>query len=290
MTPARPKIGAHVRSGGGVHNAIDNALAVGAETIQIFSGAPYAWKRKNYTEAEVDAFKKKVEETGVEPAFIHGLYLVNLASSDDALLARSHDALVGDMKAASLIGAKGVIFHIGSHMGAGYDATLNQVVEYVQKVVENTPDDAWMILENAAGMGGAIGSKLTELGTIIRQSGSDRVKVCIDVQHAYAAGHDVKTRPGLDKMLEEFERDVGLDRLVAIHANDSKCPLGGGIDRHENIGDGHIGRDGFENLLSHPALREVPFLLEVPGFDDHGPDKQNVEILKSLRAAVAVKS
>jgi deoxyribonuclease-4 len=290
MTPARPKIGAHVRSGGGVQNAIDNAVAIGAETIQIFSGAPYAWKRKNYTEAEVDAFKKKVEEKGVEPTFIHGLYLVNLASSDDALLARSHDALVGDMKAASLIGAKGVIFHIGSHMGAGYDATLNQVVEYVQKVVQNTPGDAWMILENAAGMGGAIGSKFTELGTIIRESGSDRVKVCIDVQHAFAAGHDVKTRPGLDKMLEEFERDVGLDRLIAVHANDSKCPLGGGIDRHENIGDGHIGRDGFENLLSHPALTDVPFLLEAPGFDDHGPDKQNVEILKSLRAAVAVKS
>jgi len=286
----RPKIGAHVRSGGGVQNAIDNALAMGAETIQIFSGAPYAWKRKKYTEAEVEAYKKRVEKTGVEPAFIHGLYLVNLASSDDALLARSLEALVGDMKAASLIGAKGVIFHLGSHMGAGYDAKLNQVVESVRKVVDNTPNDAWMILENAAGMGGAIGSKFSELGTIIRESGSDRVKVCIDVQHAFAAGHDVKTRPGLDKMLDEFERDVGLERLVAIHANDSKCPLGGGIDRHANIGEGHIGRDGFENLLSHPALAEAPFLLEVPGIDDHGPDKENVEILKTLRPGVAVKS
>ncbi|PYN71607.1 MAG: hypothetical protein DMD96_35660, partial [Candidatus Rokuibacteriota bacterium] len=197
MTPALPKIGAHVRSGGGVQNAVENALAMGAETIQIFSGAPYAWKRKKYTEAEVEAYKKRVEETGIEPAFIHGLYLVNLASSDDALLARSHDALVGDMKAASLIGAKGVIFHIGSHMGAGYDAKLSQVVDYVRKVVDNTPDDAWMILENAAGMGGAIGSKFAELGTIIRESGSDRVRVCLDTQHAFAAGHDLRTRAGL---------------------------------------------------------------------------------------------
>jgi len=290
MTPSRPKIGAHVSTSGGVHTGIDRAMEMGAEAIQIFSGAPYAWKRKNYTQAEVDAYRKKVEETGIEPCFIHGLYLVNLASSDSALLARSRDALIGDMKAASLVGAKGVIFHIGSHMGAGYDAKLEQVVEYVQKVVENTPDDAWMILENAAGMGGAIGSRFAELGTIIRESGSGRVKVCVDVQHAFAAGHDVKTRPGLDKMLEEFERDVGLERLVAIHANDSKCPLGGGIDRHENIGDGHIGRDGFENLLSHPALTEVPFLLEVPGIEDHGPDKENVEVLKSLRAAVGIKS
>ena len=287
--PLHPKIGAHVRSGGGVQNAIDNAVAMGAETIQIFSGAPYAWKRKKYSEAEVEAFKKRVEETGVEPAFIHGLYLVNLASSDDALLARSLDALVGDMKAATLIEAKGVIFHLGSHKGAGYESCFRQVVEYCQKVIEETVD-AWLILENAAGMGGAIGSKFVELGTIIRESGSDRVKVCVDVQHAFAAGHDVKTRAGLDKMLDEFEREVGLDRLVAIHANDSKCPLGGGIDRHANIGDGHIGRDGFENLLLHPALAEVPFLLEVPGIDDHGPDKDNVEILKSLRAGVGVKS
>jgi deoxyribonuclease-4 len=290
MTPALPKIGAHVRSGGGVQNAVENALAMGAETIQIFSGAPYAWKRKKYTEAEVEAYKKRVEETGIEPAFIHGLYLVNLASSDDALLARSHDALVGDMKAASLIGAKGVIFHIGSHMGAGYDAKLNQVVEYVRKVVDNTPDDAWMILENAAGMGGAIGSKFAELGTIIRESGSDRVRVCLDTQHAFAAGHDLRTRAGLDKMFEEFDRDVGLERLVAVHANDSKIALGGGVDRHANIGEGEIGRDGFVNILSHPAFAEVPFLLEVPGIEDHGPDKENVEVLKSLRAAVAVKS
>jgi deoxyribonuclease IV len=290
MTTAssRPKIGAHVSSSGGVHTAIDRAMDMGAEAIQIFSGAPYAWKRKNYTPAEVDAYKKKVEETGVAPAFIHGLYLVNLASSDPALLARSYDALVAEMKAAALIDARGVIFHIGSHKGAGYEALLGQVVEYVQRIIENTAE-AWLILENAAGMGGAIGSKFAELGTIIRESGSDRVKVCLDTQHSFAAGHDVKTRTGLDKMLEEFDRDVGLERLVAIHANDSKCPLGGGIDRHENIGEGHIGREGFENLLSHPALAETPFLLEVPGFDgDSGPDRENVEILKSLRAGVSV--
>jgi len=284
------KIGAHVRTAGGVDKAIDHAVEMGAETIQIFSGAPYAWKRKNYSQGEVDACRSKVAETGIEPAFIHGLYLVNLASSDEALLARSFDALVGDMKAASLIGAKGVIFHIGSHMGAGYDAKLNQVVEYVRRVVDNTPDDAWMILENAAGMGGAIGSKFAELGTIIRESGSDRVKVCLDTQHAFAAGHDLRTRAGLDKMFEEFDRDVGLERLVAVHANDSKITLGGGVDRHANIGEGEIGRDGFVNILSHPAFAEIPFLLEVPGIEDHGPDKENVERLKDLRAAVAVKS
>jgi len=278
------KIGAHVRTAGGTDKAIDRAEEMGAETIQIFSGAPQAWRRKNYAPAEVEAYKKRVEDTGIEPAFIHGLYLVNLASSDPALLARSYDALVAEMKAAGLLGAKGVIFHLGSHKGAGYESCFQRVVEYVKRVVEDTPENTWLILENAAGMGGAIGSKFAELGTIIRESGSDRVKVCIDTQHAFASGHDVKTRPGLEKMLEEFDRDVGLDRLVAVHANDSKIPLAGGVDRHANIGEGHIGRDGFVNMLSHPAFADVPFLLEVPGFEDQGPDKENVEILKALRA------
>jgi deoxyribonuclease-4 len=283
------KIGAHVRTAGGVQNAIGHAEEMGAETIQIFSGAPYAWRRKNYSQAEVDAYKKRVEETGIEPAFIHGLYLVNLASTDDALLARSYDALVGDMKAADLIGAKGVIFHLGSHKGAGYESCFRQVVDYCQRVVADTVD-AWLILENAAGMGGAIGSKFSELGTIIRESGSDRVKVCLDTQHAFAAGHNVKTRAGLDKMFDEFDRDVGLERLVAVHANDSKIALGGGVDRHANIGEGEIGRDGFVNILSHPAFAEIPFLLEVPGIDDHGPDKENVERLKALRAEAGAGS
>lgn len=282
------KIGAHVRSGGGVDKAIDRALEMGAEAIQIFSGAPYAWKRKNYTQAEVDAFHEKSEETGIGPAFIHALYLVNLASSDEALLARSYDALVAEMKAASLINAGGVIFHIGSHMGAGYDARFRQVVESVQRIVENTPDDAYLVLENAAGMGGAVGSKFAELGTIIREAGSDRVKVCLDTQHSFAAGHDVRTRDGLEKMLAEFEREIGLKRLVAVHANDSKIPLGGGVDRHANIGEGHIGREGFVNILSHPAFADLPFLLEVPGIEDKGPDKENVEILKALRAEAGV--
>jgi deoxyribonuclease-4 len=284
------KIGAHVRTAGGTDKAIERALEMGAETIQIFSGAPQAWRRKNYAPAEVEAYKKRVEETGIAPAFIHGLYLVNLATSDAALLARSYEALVAEMKAAELLDAKGVIFHIGSHKGAGYDSCFRQVVEYVRKILDDTPESAWLILENAAGMGGAIGSKFAELGTIIRESGSERVKVCVDTQHAFAAGHDVKTRPGLEKMLEEFDRDVGLERLVAVHANDSKVMLGAGVDRHANIGEGHIGRDGFENILSHPAFADTPFLLEVPGFEDQGPDKKNVEILKSLRPAAGVQA
>jgi deoxyribonuclease-4 len=209
---------------------------------------------------------------------------MNFASQNPDLLAKSYDAIVAEMHAASLIGAKGVIFHLGSHKGAGYDSCVEQVIDYCQRILEATPDDTWLILENSAGQGGAVGSKFAELGRIAREAGGDRVKVCLDTQHTFAAGYDIKTPAGLDRALTEFDNDIGLERLVAVHANDSKIPLGGGVDRHANIGEGHIGRDGFLNILSHAAFAHVPFLLEVPGFEDTGPDKQNIGILKELRA------
>ena len=281
------KIGAHVKTSGGVNKAIDRAEEIGAETIQIFSGAPQAWRRKHYADAEVEAYRKRVAETGIAPAFIHGLYLVNLATENPELLAKSYEALVAEMNAAHLLGAKGVIFHLGSHKGAGYEARFHQVVEYCAKVVEATPDDAWLILENSAGMGGSVGSKFSELGTIINECATDRIKVCLDTQHSFAAGYDLKSRNGLERTMDEFDREIGVERLVAVHANDSKCPLGGGLDRHENIGEGHLGNDGFATIMSHPAFAEVPFLLEVPGYDDEGPDKANVDALKAIRGEIA---
>ncbi len=279
------KLGAHVSTAGGVDKAVDRAEEMGAEAIQVFSGAPQAWRRKSYAKEEVAAYKSRLKETGIGPVFIHGLYLMNFATDNPELLKKSQEALIAEMKAASLIGARGVIFHLGSHKGAGYEARVGQVIEECRKVLASTPDDAWLILENSAGMGGAVGSKFAELGRIARESGSDRVKVCLDTQHAFAAGYDMKTREGLDAAMAEFEEEIGLEQLVAVHANDSKVELGGGRDRHENIGEGYIGRDGFSNLLSHPAFAEVPFLLEVPGFGDSGPDKANLDILKELRAA-----
>ena len=281
------KIGAHVKTAGGVEKAIDRAEEIGAEAIQIFSGAPQAWRRKEYRPEEVEAYRARAAETGIGPAFVHGVYLVNLATDNPENLAKGIDALVHDMKVCHLLGSPGVIFHIGSHRGAGYEQVFGQVVESVARIVAATPEDTWLVLENSAGMGGAIGSKFDELGRIIREAGSLRVKVCLDTQHAFAAGYDLKTKDGLEAAMAEFEERVGLDRLVAVHANDSKCPLAGGVDRHENIGEGHIGLDGFENILAHPAFADVPFLLEVPGFDNEGPDRRNVDILKAVRERAA---
>lgn len=283
------RIGAHVRTAGGVDKAVPRAVEMGAECIQVFSGAPQAWRRKTYAPKEVEDFKAQMEDADIGPTFIHGLYLVNLASQNPDFLAKSLDALTNEMHAAALIGAKGVIFHLGSHKGAGYDACVDQVIDYCRKVLDATPPEACLVLENSAGMGGAIGSKFAELGKIARDAGSDRVKVCLDTCHTFAANYDIKTPAGLKATMEEFDAEIGLERLVAVHANDSKAPLGGGLDRHANIGDGHIGRDGFINILSHPAFADVPFLLEVPGMDDSGPDKPNVDILKELRKEAGAK-
>lgn len=279
------KIGAHVSASGGVHKAIDRAEEMGAEAIQFFSGAPQAWRRKEYKPAEVEAYADRVRHTGISPTFVHGVYLVNLATDNPENLVKSREALIHDMEVCHLLGVKGVIFHIGSHRGRGFDEVFGQVVDGVRSIVDATPDDVLLILENSAGMGGAIGSKFGELAAIIRAAGSPRVTVCLDTQHAFATGYDLKTPAGLAAAMEEFDREIGLERLVVVHANDSKCPLGGGVDRHENIGEGHIGRDGFETIIAHPAFVDVPFLLEVPGFAKQGPDRENLELLKEIRAA-----
>ncbi|MDP2950032.1 MAG: deoxyribonuclease IV [Chloroflexota bacterium] len=285
------RIGAHVSTAGGLDKGIERAQAMGAEAIQIFGAAPQSWRRKAYAQAEADAFRASAAAADIWPVFLHGVYLVNLATSNPDNLIKSRDALIHDMRLCSQIGAKGVIFHIGSHRGAGFAQVFGQIVESIRHVLAETPDDTWLILENSAGMGDSVGSRFSELSAIMGEVVSSRLKVCLDTQHAFAAGYQVATAEGLAATLDEFEREVGLAHLVAVHANDSKCPLGGGVDRHENIGEGHIGRQGFQVIMAHPAFRDLPFLLEVPGFPKEGkkpegPDKENVDRLKAIAAAV----
>jgi len=285
------RIGAHVSTAGGLEKGIERAQAMGAETIQIFGAPPQSWRRKVYPPQETEAFRARAAAADIWPLFIHGVYLVNLATSNPESLIKSQDALIADMVLSSAIGAKGVIFHVGSHRGAGFQQVFGQIVDSVRRVLAETPEDTWLILENSAGMGDSVGRKLGELAAIMKEVASPRLKVCFDTQHAFSAGYDVATAGGLAATVDEFEREVGLAHLVAIHANDSKCPLGGGVDRHENIGEGHIGRAGFEVIMAHLAFRDLPFLLEVPGFSKEGkkaggPDKENVDRLKAIAAAV----
>ena len=278
------RVGAHVSASGGLGKAIDRAQDIGAEAIQIFASSPRAWAFRPPSEKHVADFRTKAAEADVSPVFIHCSYLVNIGGAED-LVVKSVDLMVKNMVAASHIGAAGVIFHGGSHKGAGFDAIFDQAVAAVRDVLAESPADTFLILENSAGMGSHVGSSFAEMGRLISAVDSPNMKVCLDTQHSHAAGYAIADPGGVDDVMAEFDSEIGLDRLVVVHANDSKIAFGSGVDRHENIGEGDIGVGGFETIMGHPAFRDVPFILEVPGFEKNGPDKENVDRLKAVRAA-----
>ena len=277
------KIGAHVSIAGGVHTAFDRATQLGSETIQIFASSPRAWKFREFKSGDVLKYHEASEETGIAPVFIHGSYLVNIGGAPNQL-EKSSDCLVQNMEAAATINAAGVVFHAGSHKGKGFDAVLGTAADTLKRVLDSSPEGPWLIVENSAGMGAHIGASFEELGALISEVGSDRLKVCLDTEHCFAAGYNLADPDGIDAAMQEFDRHIGLDRLVVVHANDAKVELGSGVDRHENIGEGHIGTAGFEVIMSNAAFQDVPFILEVPGPDKKGPDKDNVDRLKEIRA------
>ena len=281
------KIGAHVSTSGGPATGIERALDIGAEAIQIFASSPRAWAFRPPSEDQVLTFRERSETSGVAPTFIHASYLVNVGGDGD-LVEKSVQSLVRNLEVAGQIAAAGVIFHGGSHKGKGFEGILEQASAALRSVASRCPPDVWLVIENSAGMGSHVGSSFGEIGRLMREIDSPNVMVCLDTQHTFAAGYNIAERDGLEAAMDEFDAEIGLSRLVAVHANDSKIELGGGVDRHENIGEGHIGLGGFETIMSHPAFREVPFLLEVPGFDpkSKGPDKPNVDRMLELRARV----
>ena len=277
------KIGAHVSISGGIDKAVDRALAIGAETIQIFASSPQVWAFKPPIPSTTASFVSKALSAAIDPVFLHAIYLVNLGTQAPDHLNKSIDALTKYMHVAAEIGASGVIFHAGSHKGAGFAAVFDQVVESIGVIIDQSPDHVSLIIENSAGMGQHICCSFQEIGQVINAVGSPRVKVCLDTQHLFAAGHNIIEKDGLQLAIAEFDEQIGLSKLVAVHANDSKTPLASGVDRHDNIGQGNRGLDGFRVIMGNKAFADIPFLLEVPGNDGNGPDKANIDVLKELR-------
>ena len=284
------KIGAHVSTAGGISKAPGRAQAIGCEAIQIFGSSPQGWAFKPVPGEEIESFKQNAADAGIGAVFLHAIYLINLGTSNPANLQKGIDSLINYMTLASNIGATGVIVHPGSHGGAGYESVLPQTVAALKTVLDASPDGPYLAVENMAGMGQHIGARLEELGGIMKAVDHARLKSCLDAQHSCAAGYDLANGEGIEDMLAQLEDGPGSANVVAIHANDSNRPCGSGVDRHDNIGDGFIGEDGFAVFMGHPAFRDVPFLLEVPGFDGKGPDLQNVEILKRIREQVGAGS
>ena len=279
-------IGAHVSAAGGVDKAVGRAVDIGAEAIQLFASSPRGWKFRPIPDDKTQAYREKVVESGIRSTFLHGSYLVNIGGKPD-LVEKSIDSLVNHMNAAAQIGARGVIFHSGSHKGVGFDAVFGQATDALTQVLDATDDSVQLIIENCAGMGAQIGASFAELGRMIKAVDSDRLTICLDTEHAFAAGYNIADPEGIEKAMAEFDEEIGLDRLVVVHANDAKVEFGSGVDRHENIGEGYIGIEGFETIMGHAAFADVPFLLEVPGLNKKGPDKPNIDLLKDIRTRLS---
>jgi len=281
-------IGGHVSTRGGIDKAIDNAVAIGAEVIQTHPSPPQTWRRLTVDDAMVQAYRNKARAANLRGHWFHAVYLVNLATSSSTLLKQSVGSLVFYMELAERIGADGVVFHPGSHKGAGFEPMLPQIAGAMRDVLARTSSPAKLVVENSAGQGGCVGCTFEEVARIVDAVQSDRVAVCLDTAHAFANGYDLRTADGVDATLRRFDDTIGLDRLVAVHANDARAEFQSNVDRHANIGDGHIGEAGFRLLLTDARLRDLPFLLEVPGLDKHGPDLHNVNKLRELAGLALV--
>jgi deoxyribonuclease-4 len=278
-----PILGAHVDSSGGLHLAFERAAAMGAQAIQVHPTPPNYWGSPKLDDDRIERFREAAEAAGRPPFYFHAVYLINLAGDDATLRQRSESTLAGYLAAADKLGISGVIFHTGSHKGAGFAQLLPQITEHLKRVMERAdPSSARLLIENNAGMGGCVGARFEELRAMMDAVGDPRIGVCFDTCHAFASGYDERTPEAARTTLDEWERVVGLEKLEVVHCNDSQTGLGSNRDRHANIGLGEIGEEGFRALLHDPRLADVPFILEVPGFEGKGPDAANLEILRRL--------
>ncbi|TSA46447.1 deoxyribonuclease IV [bacterium] len=278
----KPKIGAHVSTAGGLFTAFGRAKEIGADCIQIFGASPRMWYAKMPSADEIKKFKDEEKQNGIGPTYLHAPYLINLGTPNSDLLSKSIKNLSAHFKIAELIGAAGVIFHIGSSTGMDKGKSIDQVIRTIKEVLVNVPGKSFLVIENNAGGGEKIGKTIEELAFIFKKIGSKRVKMCLDTAHAYESGIIKEySAPEIKKFVDELNKEVGLPNVVAIHANDSKTPWNSHNDRHENIGEGHIGLAGFKELAKEKRLWDKAWLLEVPGFKDEGPDKKNIDILRS---------
>jgi deoxyribonuclease IV len=259
--------GAHVSSAGGISSAIDRAEELGCTAVQVFTQSPRMWRPTAHTEEQVERFRARREEVQVESVVCHALYLVNLASPDPVIHAKSVAAMRASLETAAAVGAEAVVFHVGSHLGAGLDEGLELVVPALRELLELTDDRLWLVLENSAGAGGTIGRSVDELAMIFeRLDGHPRLGICLDSCHWWVSGVDVTDPTALDAALGDLGGRIGLDRLRCLHVNDAAVGLGSNRDRHAALGEGTIG-DGMATFLAHPAFQDLPAILETTGAD-----------------------
>jgi deoxyribonuclease IV len=275
-------IGAHLSTTGGIDTAVDRAEAVGADSLQVFTQSPRTWRPTNHATESIERFRERREEIGLQGVLCHALYLCNFATPKDDVYEKSVVALAHTMDVACAIGAEGVVFHVGSHLGKGFDAGLERILPALQAVLEHSDETTWLLMENSAGAGGTIGRSVDELATIYeRLDRHPRLGFCLDSCHLWVSGIDVTDAAALDAVLDELDDAVGLDRLRALHVNDAASPLGSNRDRHANIGDGVLG-ERLGVFLGNARLQGLPAVIETAGPENKGPDKNEVDKAKAI--------
>jgi len=277
------RVGVHTSIAGGISRAVERAVSLNATTLQIFSHNPRQWQKTIITKEEARKFSVLRRKYDVRPVFIHASYLINLASASDTIQHKSIDLLSYELKCADTIGAEHVILHTGSARGKNEKAARNRAVKAILEAVGRKHYSASLLLENTAGERGDITSSVQTLSEIIDKCNCDRIAgICIDTCHAFSSGYNLAVDEGIERLLSEIKKYIGIDKLKLIHLNDSKRPLGAGVDRHEHIGNGYIGINGFWKILSNRRISRVPLILETPKknkSDDRDNLRKVLEIL-----------
>jgi deoxyribonuclease IV len=274
--------GAHCS--GGIKGALDRAVEIGADAVQLFAQSPRAWRFPEHDPQDLARFRERREAAGIGSVLVHALYLCNLATADPTIHGKSVATMRATVDAACAIGADGVVFHVGSHLGAGLEAGLERCVPALREVLDHCSERTWLLVESSAGAGGTIGRSVEELGAVVDAlDRHPRLGVCLDSCHLYVSGIDVGERAAVAALLDEVEERVGLERLRALHVNDAAAPLGSNRDRHANVLEGELG-ERLGAFLADDRLQGLPAVMETPGPAGKGPDAAEIRKLRDLHA------
>lgn len=292
MPRSTPRFGAHMPAAGGLHRAFDAGRRVGCESLQLFVKNQRQWSAPPLTDGQVSSFRAARLQTGISPVIAHAGYLLNLASPDRTLRPKGERALLDELRRCETLGIDYLVFHPGSRMGSRESSAIRRVARALDRIHDQTPSfRAQILIETTAGQGTTIGHRFDQVGEIIESTNHpQRLGVCLDTCHLFVAGYDFRTAEGYRAMMDELEGAISVARVKCIHVNDSKGALGSNLDRHEHIGKGKIGKDGFAHFVNDQRFAGIPMILETPkGKDGRGADHDKLN-LKKLRALVVRSS
>jgi deoxyribonuclease IV len=275
-------LGAHCS--GGIGRALERAVGIGADAVQLFAQSPRMWRFPEHDAATLASFRSRREEAGIGAVLVHALYLCNLATPDEVVFGKSLETMKRTVATAVALEADGVVFHVGSHLGAGLEAGLARCVPALREIVQGCTERTRLLFENSAGAGGTIGRSVEELGVLVDALDRDsRVGICLDSCHLYVSGVDVGSAAATGALLDEVDTRIGLDRLRALHVNDAAAPLGSNRDRHANVLEGELG-ERLGAFLADDRVQGLPAVMETPGPEGKGPDAAELEKLRDLHA------